>query len=394
MTLHPVGHLRRTTTNEVIARFAACAWTDDTDQALLIHLGYLHNTARDPPDLTADHLSHEFAARLKIWISQGLLCLNRHAMGIGALVSSIVTDNSFLSNPIEIATQKWIESRRYLAPNGSLMRTHPIGVIGVSMSEEETWKLSVEIGRVTHVDPRCVVSCCIDVAVIRGLLRGDILDEDGVNECIERSYDWVKAQSELMNPGLSKDLEEEDIEALPDRKEFEKHVYAKTLEDLELDDRKGKPLKIGYVYKCLGSAIVLLRLAMRKLSTTVAGNPLSRESLFEDLMIDLIMEGGDADTNGAAVGALVGAYLGYTQLPSHWTLGLAHREWLLKKTGRLAIAIGVESGSLEVEKDEQRDGGVGLMTAKKLKSRDSMLAALREKKREEAAARGTKSAKA
>jgi ADP-ribosylglycohydrolase len=326
-------------------------------------------------------------------------------MGIGALVSSIVTDNSFLSNPIDVATEKWVDSGRYLAPNGSLMRTHPIGVIGVSMSEEETWKLSVEIGRVTHVDPRCVVSCCIEVAVIRGLLRGEILDEDGVNECIEGSYDWVKAQPELMNPGLDESLTEEQIEALLNRKEFEKHVYAQTLEELELDDRNAKPLKIGYVYMCLGSTLVLLRLAMRKLSICVAGNPLSQESLFEDLMVDLIMEGGDADTNGAAAGALMGAYLGCAQLPSHWTLGLAHREWLLKKTGRLAIAIGVESGSLEIEKDEQRDGGVGLMTAKKLrpqvrtacetytdfvhpplqlKLRDQTLAADREKKRKAA----------
>jgi hypothetical protein len=150
-------------------------------------------------------------------------------MGIGALVSSIVTDNSFLSNPIDVATEKWIGSGRYLAPNGSLMRTHPIGVIGVSMSEEETWKLSVEIGRVTHVDPRCVVSCCIEVAVIRGLLRGEILDEDGVNECIERSYDWVKAQPELMNPGLDESLMEEQIKALLNRKEFEKHVFMRRL---------------------------------------------------------------------------------------------------------------------------------------------------------------------
>jgi ADP-ribosylglycohydrolase len=150
-------------------------------------------------------------------------------MGIGALVSSIVTDNSLLSNPIDVATEKWIDSRRYLAPNGSLIRTHPIGVIGVSMSEEETWKLSVEIRRVTHVDPRCVVSCRIEVAVIRGLLRGEILDEDGVNECIERSYDLVKAQPELMNPGLDESLMEEQIEALLNRKEFEKHVFMRRL---------------------------------------------------------------------------------------------------------------------------------------------------------------------
>lgn len=151
-----------------IDRFAALAWTDDTDQALLILLSYLHNSTLDSPNLTNDHLSRDFAARLNIWLSQGLLCLHRHAMGIGSLVGSIVSSSSFLTNPIQVATTKLIGSKRFLAPNGSLMRTHPIGVIGVSMSEEETWRLATDVGRCTHVDPRCVVSCCIEVARYSG----------------------------------------------------------------------------------------------------------------------------------------------------------------------------------------------------------------------------------
>jgi ADP-ribosylglycohydrolase len=116
-----------------------------------------------------------------------------------------------------------------------------------------------------------------------------------------------------VNPGLSKSLSKAQIEALLDRKEFERHVYAETLEGLELDEEK----KVGYVYKCIGSALVLLRIAMRKTASSVASNPLSQESLFEDLMVDLMMEGGDADTNGAAAGTLLDAYLGYAKLPSH-----------------------------------------------------------------------------
>jgi hypothetical protein len=66
---------------------------------------------------------------------------------------------------------------------------------------------------------------------------------------------------------------------------------------------------------------------------------------------------------------------------------------LLKKTGRLAIAIGVEGGKLEVEKDEQRDGGVGSMTAKDLGRRNMKLAFERESKRQQANARRAKDAK-
>jgi hypothetical protein len=135
-------------------------------------------------------------------------------------------------------------------------------------------------------------------------------------------------------------------------------------------------MQIGYVYKCLGSAIVLLRLAMEKIAIqTVVDGPLAAETMFEDLIVDLIMEGGDADTNGAAAAALLGAYLGYAKLPSHWTLGLAHKEWLIKKTGRLTTACGVVRGVLQPEKDEASDGGVGLRTSKELEHRWALLIA-------------------
>ncbi|OAL47498.1 ADP-ribosylglycohydrolase [Pyrenochaeta sp. DS3sAY3a] len=354
------------------AMFASRAWTDDTDQALLILLGYLHARTSTPQLLDNDALAQNFASRLKIWVWQGLLALDRHACGIGATTGSIVRSKEFVSDPFGTATERWVKSRRSIAPNGSLMRTHPIGVIGVSMSEEETWSLSVSIGRTTHVDPRCVVSCCIQVALIRSLLRGEIVDEQGLNACIERSYDWVKQQPALMNPGLDDKLTATEIEAHLERKGFEQHVYASSLDDLKLDEAR----KIGYVYKCLGSAILLLRLAMRKIADLPASSgPMATQSLFEDLLVDLIMEGGDADTNGAAAGALLGAYLGHAKLPLHWTAGLAHKEWLAEKTGRLVVAVGVVDGELGVVKDEAEDGGVGLRSNDELERKAAELMA-------------------
>jgi ADP-ribosylglycohydrolase len=155
--------------NNLTARFAPCAWTDDTDQALLIVLSYLHNytntrskTIRPTRVASANKkLTDEFAFRLKVWISQGLLPLNRHACGIGALVGSIAKSERFLEDPIRLATYKWEKGGRNAAPNGSLMRTHPIGIIGFGLTEEETWRLAVDVGSTTHADPRCKVACCI-----------------------------------------------------------------------------------------------------------------------------------------------------------------------------------------------------------------------------------------
>ncbi|KAG9195095.1 hypothetical protein G6011_00215 [Alternaria panax] len=125
---------------------------------------------------------------------------------------------------------------------------------------------------------------------------------------------------------------------------------------------------------------------MKKPTISVAGGSLAQESLFEDLMVHLIMEGGDADTNSAAAGALFDAYLGYAKLPSHWMLGLAHKEWLMSKTTRLAIAAGVKRGRIEIKQDKRRDGGAGLMTAGEVRQRNKRLSANRERKKKAAKA--------
>jgi len=245
------------------------------------------------------------------------------------------------------------------------MRTHPIGVMGIGMSEEETWWLSASVGRTTHVDPRCVVSCCIVVGLVRGMLRGEIVSESDVDELIERAYEFVKAQPELLNPELDPELSEFEVGRLLRRKEFERHVYAKEMEDLKLDS----PREMGYVYKCVGSAILTLRLGMRAASKSCVPS----STLFEDLMTELIMEGGDADTNGAVAGALLGTYLGFSRLPAHWANGLAHKDWLMDKVERMCKVAGivdVAGEEIGTVADEAPDGGKGLMNEKELEARD------------------------
>ncbi|KAJ4377166.1 hypothetical protein N0V86_006608 [Didymella sp. IMI 355093] len=331
--------------------FEPCGWTDDTDQALLILLAFLHNRANK----TEFNLAQDFAERLKIWVGRGLPALDRPAFDVGINVGAVAGSSHFLRDPFKCATERWIRGGRKAAPNGSLMRTHPIGVIGVNLTEEQTWRLSLDVGRTTHVDPRCVVACCISVGLIRQLLRGQIETEKDMDAAIERAYEWVRReQPDIMNPDPSAGLTESQIQQHLDRQEFKKHVYAQTLEELQLDDQ----MKMGYVYKCLGSAVLILRLAIRCISrASVAVSMEEKAQLFEKLIVRLIMEGGDADTNGAAAGALLGAYLGYAHLPLHWKLGLAHKEWLMAKTERLTIAVGVNRGVLQSEKDEAADGG-------------------------------------
>ncbi|KAH7385491.1 ADP-ribosylation/Crystallin J1 [Phaeosphaeria sp. MPI-PUGE-AT-0046c] len=269
-------------------------------------------------------LQLDFAKRLRVWVKQGLLALNRPGLGIGALVYRVVSDPEYLSDPSGVATRVWIEGDHKVAPNGSLMRTHTIGVIGIGL-----------------------ISCCILVGLIRGLLLGDISDATNLDDCIECTCKFVQSSPALMNPG-NEDLPNETIDNRLHREDFDRYMYAKTLADLKLDEAG----KIGYVYKCLGAAILLLRQAMEPHVSASFMLPLTSEAQFEQLTTHPVMEGGDADTNAAAACTLLGAYLRYARLPSHWTQGLDHMVWLQGKAARLVTACGVVRAEMNWEGDE------------------------------------------
>ena len=131
------------------------------------------------------------------------------------------------------------------------------------------------------------------------------------------------------------------------------------LTDLALDE----PRKIGYVYKTLGSGVHLLRLAMRGTANLAASLP-AQTAAFEPLITDLIMLGGDADTNACFAGAIVGAYLGFKALPPHWRDGLRHGEWLMAKAEGLCMMLDVVHGTYSGAQDTDTapDGGRGFLT--------------------------------
>lgn len=321
----------------------------------------------------------DVAERIHNWERQGLRCLGRPPLGIGQTIGRVVRDPEYLSSPVETAIKVWVKCRRDAAPNGSLMRTHPLGVICMGLSGEEAFEVAAEVGRVTHVDPRCVVACCLQVALVRGILRGEVRGEKEVDELIERAWTWLESKEIYQNPESVLKVEEDEMgwekvgerpkveaQSFLDREEYVRHCYAKSFEDLQLDDSQ----KMGYVYKCLATAIVSLRMAMRREKESHL--PVGSE-VFEDIITELIMQGGDADTNACVAGALLGAWLGYSRLPPHWERGINNREWLLKKSQAVLYRVGVlddEDGKwisiVESDPDTALDGGKGVPSKKEL----------------------------
>jgi ADP-ribosylglycohydrolase len=96
----------------------------------------------------------------------------------------VALNPSYLGDSHTLAREKWLALRlgEKLASNGSLMRTHPVGVMfGVGLEREHTYALAAHLSTATYADPRCTLAYCAAVGVLRGLIRGNIIGEDGLN---------------------------------------------------------------------------------------------------------------------------------------------------------------------------------------------------------------------
>lgn len=222
------------------------------------------------------------------------------------------------------------------------------------------------MGAITHADPRCALSVAIASALVRALCRNEIKQEKDVDAILERTWSFVASDASPELSSLNRD-------------EFQKHAYAKTLDSLVLCDGG-----MGYVYKCLGSGIWCLR------------QVLTGQETFKSAMTKLIMCGGDADTNGAVAGALMGAHCGWKSLPAEWRDGMKHEVWYREKIYGLCVRAGLVQGTYDVEadRDTEADGGKGFLSEEEMKKRESELLKkllLADKKRRAAAEAKVKS---
>ena len=155
----------------------------------------------------------------------------------------------------------------------------------------------------THAEPRCAASCVVVALCVSRLLRGE---------------DDADIMQSVVQPALVKAQEWLDAAA---KEEMNSHARA-TLEDLALDDRK----TIGFTLKCLGAGLWALRQGdggdrgngcdghgPRPPGPRGPGPP---GQLFRKALNELILAAGDADTNAAVAGALLGCRLGFSQLPA------------------------------------------------------------------------------
>lgn len=215
----------------------------------------------------------DIAQNFKRWFLQS-------PMGIGRHTYRVLSVGDYVEKPQQVAELVWMMSGKKNASNGAIMRTSVVGLL-----KNDVEKHAADICRLTHADPRCVGSSVIISLVIHSLVyRNEFLS---LKELIEigRRYD------ERIEP-------------------FLEMVQADDLKCLELDKEEDR----GYTLKTMAAGLWCVYHARS----------------FEEGLLAIVNEGGDADTNGAVAGSLLGAKYGYKAIPSKYIEGLRGKEVLWK----------------------------------------------------------------
>ena len=190
------------------------------------------------------------------------------------------------------------------AGNGSLMRCIPTALF--QSDADKAFTESLEISAVTHDDFHCTIACAAYNAMVRALVDGESPDKawqagkDAVAQAASlAAAEPTAARKVKMERAAGK------VEAAIDAGKSLVRVQdlAQNGPKRAANATKALPFKAsGYVLESLTLAVAAL----------LDPRPL------EDVLVDVVRFGQDADTNGAIAGGLLGARDGVNAIPLRW----------------------------------------------------------------------------
>ena len=249
--------------------------TDDTQMACCLYSSLKQSDGFDAADV---------AARYVAWSRVAFDIGTQTARAISLLRSGVA--------PLEAGRTVWIESLRRAAGNGSLMRTAPIGVL-LADSADARRRAALDDSALTHYDPRCRLACAgLDAAIAEGT-RG-VAD---ANQLWQAAFDEVSVAGAVIAPEYDRETLDEATSAL--------------LTDLRMANESDPELygPLLHLHRNQGFVRIAFRLAFWELL---------HAPTYEAAVLDVANRGGDADTNAAITGALVGSLVGPSGIPTRW----------------------------------------------------------------------------
>lgn len=251
--------------------------TDDTQMASCIALSLAAHGRYHAPDIAQRYLA---------WME--------HAFDIGNLTHASL---SMLARGVSLgdaARRVWIQSERRTAGNGSLMRTAPIGV-ALAKDPEARRLAALAESALTHFDPRCRLACAALDAAIARAASGPVTPLAMLEAAREELEEATRTLINL-TPTDGPDVE---------------RALTALASDLDFAARPDPDLYGAdlHLHRHEGFVRVAFRLAFWELL---------HAPTFEAALVDAVNRGGDADTNGAITGALLGARFGEGAIPEAW----------------------------------------------------------------------------
>ncbi len=232
------------------------------------------------------------------------------AFDIGRQTRAALTAYRAGLTPLEAGFRVWEQSNFNAAGNGSLMRTAPIGV-HYAQDPVARRNASIMDSSFTHADPRCSLACAAFNAAIACAVTGATQPEE-LLAAAEAELPEAAAYLLRTIPGLAA----QHMASIPEAVwgQWANRVH-EALEQLRSDLKAARRPLPGldspnlHLQHHQGFVRVAFRLAFWQL--------LHRAG-FEEALLDTVNRGGDADTNGAITGTLLGAYYGAGAIPQNW----------------------------------------------------------------------------
>ncbi|TVR45942.1 MAG: hypothetical protein EA402_03525 [Planctomycetota bacterium] len=262
-------------------RLVAGQVTDDTHMACCL-----------AASLAAHHgvfQAQDVASRYATW--------SRAAFDIGGQTRAALTAFTRHVDPSHSGLAIWRDRGRQAAGNGALMRCAPIAVLIPGTQDAAALarrQAAIDDALITHADPRCcLASACLVAAIAAGI-------QGATPETMHATaQDEIAPAARLLR------------HIMPEEEGAIAAAEADMLEDLHLATTADPDL-YGAIYMA-GAAMGFVRVAFR-----LAFWELLHAPSYAAGVIDAVNRGGDADTNGAIVGALLGAHYGMQAIPSKW----------------------------------------------------------------------------
>ncbi len=247
--------------------------TDDTQMAITLARSLWRRGGFDRADVLRGY---------RAWVP--------HAFDIGTLTSASLARAA--SDP-DAGRTVWEKSGRQSSGNGSLMRTAPIGVYFWNDTGGRR-RAALEDSAITHFDPRCQLACA---AFNAALARAIAAEEPGPPLAL-----WQAADEELPAAAEAMRAAYPELGAaiVAGEEALRADLLAATQDDPDLWDS---------IHAAQGFVRVAFRLAFWCLL---------HAPTFEAGLVDIANRGGDADTNAAIAGALLGAHGGESAIPESW----------------------------------------------------------------------------